>query len=92
MEKKYYTIGISLYSDDLYPDDYEDGQENVYDMDEEQYQKFKELNFTSSDDIHEWCINNLDDSNIHLAQEFIDEEADLDQIVFDYNAQKHLLH
>ena len=66
MEKKLYPIGISLYSDELYPDDYENGQENIYEMTEEQYKKFNELKLTCADNIHEWCVENLDDSNICL--------------------------
>lgn len=91
MEKKLYSIGISLYSDELYPDDYEDGQENIYEMDEEQYQKFKELTLSCSYDIHEWCLKNLHNSNISLTKEFIDEVAGLDQMVFDYHRQEYLI-
>jgi hypothetical protein len=40
-----YEIGISLYSDELYPDDYIDGQENIYQMNEEQYKKFNDIEF-----------------------------------------------
>jgi lipopolysaccharide assembly outer membrane protein LptD (OstA) len=67
METKLYSISISLYSDDLYPDDYKDGQENTYSMTEEQYKKFNKLKFTCSSDIHEWCVENLDDDNISFA-------------------------
>jgi hypothetical protein len=91
MEHTLYEIGISLYSDELYPDDYIDGQENIYQMNEEQYKKFNDIGFTCSDDIHLWCIENLDESNIHYAQEFIDEVAHLDEIVFDYHLQEYLL-
>jgi hypothetical protein len=91
METKLYSISIALYSDELYPDDYEDGQENTYCMTEEQYKTFNELKLTCAGDIHEWCVENLDDDNIYLAQEFIDGIADVDQYVFDYNTQKYLV-
>ena len=91
MTDTHYSIEISLYSDELYPDDYVDGQVNSYYMNKEQYEKFIQLKFEYTDDIHEWCINNLNDSDIYLAEEFINGIASLDQFGFDFHTQKKLL-
>ena len=90
MEDKKYIIGISLYSDELNPEDYEDGQENTYVLTEEQYEEFNKIEFEDQYAMDEWFMNNIDPTNIYTAQEFVDEIAHLDNIVFDYHKQEYL--
>lgn len=87
MEIKNYSLGISMYSDRLYPDDYVDGQENTYYLTEKQYNEFYAQNFDCAYDMHEWLVENLDKSEVYLIDEFDDEDVFIDQRVFDYNKQ-----
>ena len=87
---KTYAIGISVYSDELFPEDYEDGQENIYEMNEEEYKEFNKIKFQSPYDMDEWFMNNLDPTNIYIVQEFVDGLCELDNIIFDYEKQEYL--
>jgi hypothetical protein len=91
METKNYAFGIAVYSDDLYPDDYVDGQENTYYLTEEQYKNFYKQNFDCAFDMHNWLVENLDKSDIYLVDEFVNGIADIDQGVFDFHKQKCIL-
>ena len=87
---KTYAIGISVYSDELFPEDYQDGEENIYEMNEEEYKEFNKIKFQSPYDMDEWFMNNLDPKNIYIVQEFVDGLCELDNIIFDYEKQEYL--
>ena len=85
------ALPIFLYSDELYPEDYVDGQVNGYNLNQKQYEKFKSIVFTDVEEIHEWCMKNLESDNIYLASEFESGIASFDNDGFDYHTQKFLL-
>ena len=62
-QEKTYDIELFLYSDELYPEDYVDGQVNGYNLNQKQYEKFKSIVFTDVEEIHEWCMKNLESDN-----------------------------
>lgn len=90
MKTELYPIGIYLYSDFLFPDDYEDGAENTYYLTEEQYEQLYSRAWYSIHDIHDWLKETLSSENIYEAVEYIErDDVCLDDLMFDYKEQKY---
>ena len=88
---KYYTIGIQLYSDELYPHDYSDGQENVYDLTEDQYNHFVNTKWESVYDLEDYIKKTTSDPDcVNEAEEYTKGLCQLDQTIFDYSTQEYL--
>lgn len=87
-----YPIGIYFLCDDLSYDDYEEGNENTYYLNQEQYEQFCSMSWTDYYEMIDWFKTILSEDCIYEMPEYINRRTDCEPIDgYDYKKQEFLI-
>ena len=89
-QENLYPIGIYFLCDELSYDDYEDGNENTYELNQEQYEQFCSMSWTDYYEMIDWFKTILSDDCVYEMSEYINRTDCEPYDGFDYKKQEYL--